>query len=172
MGGIQDLLRELAVARDAATREEPRELHLIRQGYVKTGAGTYGQWFSTYHDIHHDLRWFTERVFPLLLQAARGRVFSLVELRALTRLMIGRRMDFIGWLGLELFAHHTDRLLDSLEEIESVQEFEQCILALHLYADRLYAWTTHYYPWGAIGLFPLRSKEELVRDLHVLTSAQ
>lgn len=167
---VADLLDGLSRALVASTRSEPRELTSIRNGLARTDAGTYGQWFSAFHDIHHDLRWFVERVFPMLLTASTSGRFSLDELRKLTRLMIGRRMDFVSWLGLETFARYTDRLQELLPRIETVEDFRRCVLALHLYADRLFAWTTHYYPWGAVGLFPPRSEDDLRATLELARS--
>jgi hypothetical protein len=164
---VEALVRDIERALQGIWLHEPEELARVRQGILDNDAGTYGQWFSAYHDIHHELRWFSEHALPMLIQATINPKFTVRQGKDLARRLIAPRMDFLGWLGQRSFPDFANRYLALADSISSATQLQRVLIALEKYAHRLLGWTTHFYPWGAAGLFPAQTESDMqsLRDL-------
>jgi hypothetical protein len=70
-------------------------------------------------------------------------------------------LRYSGYITLDAFDREFIRIMDTFE---SKEEFVDCYKAFLKYANKLGAWSYHYYPWEIMVLFPQKSKD-MVEEL-------
>lgn len=150
--------------------DEPRDVRRLRRGELSTEAGTGGQFFSTFDAANHELRGFAEHGLPPLIACTTAGGFSLQHCVKLARLVVGRRMDFAGWIGLEEFARLATEVTEVIDEARTLDEFRTLFVAFLQYTHKLHFWTTHYFPWGVGALFPHREPAPWLERLNTLVT--
>ncbi len=150
---------------DAETRriwlQEPDEVKKLRLGLVESGAGSYGQYFTTFDFAHHEVRTFGCTSLYGILKVADVPGFSLDQLKAMLRIFAPVSAEFIGYCGLETVWAFTKRTLDLLDTLDSSEEFIELVASLARYVNKIMSWTHHYFPWGIGVLFPQKTAEDI-----------
>lgn len=125
--------------------EEPLELRLLRTGTLEDRAGSYGQYFGTWDIAAGMLRDFSMYTLYPLLRIVRAK--QATHLPALIEEMFEPYTNYLGYSGmptLERFSLGLRGLATSADD----QEIERGLDAYFRYANRLYSWVYHYFPWG------------------------
>jgi len=144
--------------------EEPDELKELRLGVLKNKAGSYGQYFTTLDFANGMIRDFSMyTMYPILKLALNPRI-SLDQLKEIVMAFHPMYTDYLrysGYITLDAFDREFIRIMDTFE---SKEEFVDCYKAFLKYANKLGAWSYHYYPWEIMVLFPQKSKD-MVEEL-------
>ncbi len=164
----KELKKEIEAETERIRLQEPDEVKKIRLGLIESGAGSYGQYFTTYDFVHHEVRAFGCYNLYGILKAAELPGFTLDQLKALLRIYAPVSAEFIGYCGLQTIWDFTKRTLDILDTIESEDDFLGLIASLTRYVNQVMSWTHHYFPWGIGVLFPQRTKEDLEDALRLV----
>jgi hypothetical protein len=167
----EKLKQEIEAETENIRLKEPDELKKIRFGLIESGAGSYGQYFTAWDFVHHEVRAFGCTSLYGILKAADMPGFTLDHLKALLRIYAPISAEFIGYCGLSTIWDFTKRTLDLLDSLESKEEFVDLVAALTRYVNQVMAWSHHYFPWGIGVLFPKRTEED-VKEMLRLTGKQ
>ena len=154
---IENFRREIEKEIENIWMEEPEEVRRIRQGYIESGAGSYGQYFSTLVFVDGEIRALGYLCYSTLLRMIDDPQYELYHLRQLARSLLPVCAEFLGYTGLKKVWEFTKRFLDMLDEIDNKADFKDIVRSLTLYAIRLHGWVHFYFPWGLGTYFPLQS---------------
>jgi hypothetical protein len=154
-------VRQLGARLDAATaamlKHAPADVDALAGGDLATDAGTGGQFFTTFDAVNHEVRWFAEHAIPMLIRTCSDHRFSLEQIRWLGDRVIGSRMAFVSWLGMNDLATLTSEVKEALPGIATREELKTLLIALERFTHRTQFWTTFLFPWGVGAVFPHRN---------------
>lgn len=135
---------------------EPDDVKRLRLGIVPSGAGSFGQYFSTMcFALTYTLTMGEHTLFGLI-KAADNEQIPLSALKILTRehLSTGFRVPmFISYVlapNAEVFA---DDILNVLESVKDRHEFKKLLGSYFTYLNILHWWLHIYFPWSLGGAF-------------------
>lgn len=134
---------------DAETRriekEEPVELQKLRTGALDDRAGSYGQYFGTWDIASGMLRDFSMyTLYPLLRIARSGQT---ANLPAIIEELFEPYTNYLGYSGMPTLERFSLGLR-SLGKSADAMDIERGLCAYFRYANRLYSWVYHYFPWN------------------------
>lgn len=141
--------------------EEPDEIKKLRFGIVPTKAGTYGQYFTTLIWGSAEVRCLGYISLYNLIRASEGEAFTLEQCKKLARLFIPTTSNFLGYCALPTVGRLADDLLESLETLQTKDNYRELMMAFWTYVNRMQMWVHHIFPWGLALNFPQRTFEEI-----------
>lgn len=141
---------------------EPDEVKKIFQyGLIESGAGSYGQYFSTMVFAEGDCRALTYYNVNNLLFLFDDPLFTLEHLKKLFRLYVPLSAEFLGYCGFKKLWEFAKSILEVLDTVDSKVELKELLTSLAIYVSNLHTWVHHRFPWGIGALFPRKSPEEI-----------
>ncbi|MBS1677176.1 MAG: hypothetical protein JST08_07305 [Actinobacteria bacterium] len=162
MSKIDDLCADLRAETDKIWLDEPDEIRAMRLGIFESDAGSYGQYFSNLVFVNGDMRALSTWITPaIVLRAASDDRFTLDQCKdvfAWTNLV---NVDFLAYCGFVKFGEFIHRIVDAFDEISSKEEFDRVLAEWYAYANRMYLWVHHSFPWGLGTAYPKPSAEDL-----------
>jgi hypothetical protein len=148
--------------------EEPLELKKLRMGIIDSGAGTYGQYFSTLVFAEGDIRALGAYCAGGLAKCAALESITLQQLKDMVEIFLPVSANFLGYCGMKSVWGFTQDIMEVLPTIETKEQFRELLIAFARYALMLHIWVNNYFPWELGLFFPQRDKEytkELLRLL-------
>lgn len=161
MKEAKELVMEIRQEIDRIWTEEPLELRKIRLGFIDSGAGSYGQYFSTLVFVDGEVRALGYLCLGSLVQLSDDPVFDLDRLKKMAFALLPVCAEFLGYCGLEELWGFHKRFLALLEEEITREDFKELVRALSLYVNRLHGWIHFYFPWGLGTQFRLKTRQEI-----------
>jgi hypothetical protein len=125
----------------------PKDLLDIHRGKIKSGAGSYDQYFSTMVFVNGEVRQLGYNAFGGLLKSFSNPRISLQTAKELPQPFTEIAAGFLGYCGLEKLNEFTQRALVLNKKARSKNELTQLYNALCIYTNRLHGWSLHYFPW-------------------------
>lgn len=125
----------------------PTELVAIHEGKIRSGAGSYNQYFSTMLFVNGEVRTLGYLALGGLLKACANSKVSLSSLRELIIPFTRTCAGFLGYCGLETLNKFIEQGTELAQTLKTKEEFMYLIGALTLYVNRLHGWSLHYFPW-------------------------
>lgn len=125
--------------------EEPVELQKLRTGALDDRAGSYGQYFGTWDIASGMLRDFSMYTLYPLLRIARAQ--QVADLQPFIEELFEPYTNYLGYSGMPTLERFSLGLR-SLAKSADKGEIEVGLCAYFRYANRLYSWVYHYFPWG------------------------
>lgn len=158
-------LVELKEMMDAETKkiwaEEPDELKKIRMGYIENQAGSYGQYWTTWDFAKGMMRDYSMYTIYPMLKCALSPEFNLEQCKKMFLIFDPPYSEYLGYSGYRTLEKLAKRFKESLNLLETKEDFIEIITAFLKYANKYEAWCYHYFPWE-IGLaFKQKTKEEI-----------
>lgn len=141
--------------------EEPEEVRKIFAGVIDSGAGSYGQYFTTLVFMDGEVRALGYLVYTGILRAIDDPDFDLGQIRKLSNMLVPVCAEFLGYCGLTKVWEFSRRYLDLIDKIESREELRGLVRSLMLYVNRMHGWVHFRFPWGFGTQFRQRSIEEV-----------
>ncbi|MBS1890381.1 MAG: hypothetical protein JST59_03755, partial [Actinobacteria bacterium] len=134
----------------------------MRLGIFESDAGSYGQYFSNLVFVNGDMRALSTWITPaIVLRAASDDRFTLDQCKdvfAWTNLV---NVDFLAYCVFVKFGEFIHRIVDGFDEISSKEEFDRVLAEWYAYANRMYLWVHHSFPWGLGTAYPKPTAEDL-----------
>jgi len=162
--GWQELEARIRERTEAIWLEEPKDLRRLRNGVVDSGAGSYGQYFTTLLFAQSEVRGLCFNACTNILMLAQDESFSLDQLKKMARAHFTARVGFLNYVGLHELGTLFNEYFDLFDEIDSREAFVGLTGALKTYGVRLHLWTEHVFPWG-LGVHLQQQTEEHVAEL-------
>lgn len=148
--------------------KEPDEVKKIRMGIIDSGAGAYGQYFTTLMFVDGESRALGYLALGSIYNAVRDPVFEFTHIYKLSRLLLPVCGEFLGYCGLNKLWEFVRRYLEIMEKIDSREELKALVGSLMVYANRTYGWFRFMGPWGLGTQFRIKTREE-VQELQRLS---
>lgn len=161
----QDVEREI----ERIWLEEPEEIKKLRLGFIDSGAGSYGQYFTTFVFVDGEIRALGYLCYTGILNAINDPDFDLKQIQKMARIFIPVCSHFLGYCGLEKVWEFSQRFLDLTERAEKKDDLNKVVRTLVLYMNRMHGWIHFYLPWATGAHCRLKTKEETM-DLKSLTA--
>lgn len=150
---------ELTAALEAETEkiwlEEPDEIRAMRLGVFTSDAGSYGQYFSNLVFVNGDMRALSTWITPaVVVRALDSDDYSLDQCKELFSWVNLVNVDFLAYCGFVTFGEFVHRIVAVFDQIDTKTELSQLLGAWYAYANRLYLWVHHSFPWGLGTAYP------------------
>ena len=158
---LEDLRREIAEEVDRIWLDEPDEVRKFRLGVIDSGAGSYGQYFTTLVFADGEVRALGYLCYTTILNAVKDPDFGLEHVRKLAKMLVPVCAEFLGYCGLTKIWDFSRRFLELIERVESKEELEDVVRSLVLYVNRIHGWMHFYFPWGLGSQYRQRTKEDI-----------
>ena len=161
MKQVDEMVSEIRQETDRIWMEEPLELRKIRLGFIDSGAGSYGQYFTTLVFVDGEVRALGYLCLGSLVQLCEDSSLDISHLKTMASTLLPVCAEFLGYCGLEKLWDFHKRFLALLEEDITREDFKELVRALALYVNRLHGWIHFYFPWGLGSEFRLKTKQEI-----------
>jgi len=138
-------------------------LKIFHYGIIDSGAGSYGQYFTTMVFAEGDCRALAFYNANNLLIIAEEESFTLEHLKIMARLYLPLGSEFLGYCGLEKIWKFTQDVLGALDTLTTKDDYKELINALNTYVAVVHGWIHHYFPWNIGELFPQKKKEDILK---------
>ena len=140
--------------------KEPDDVARMRLGIIPSGAGAYGQYFTTLIFCDGETRALGYLCLSNIYIAINDQDFELKHIYKLSRMLLPVCAEFLGYCGLNKLWEFVRRYLELMEQM-SREELKEVVNSLVLYANRTYGWFRFYLPWGFGTQYPFRTKEDV-----------
>lgn len=145
---------------EAIWLEEPIDLIRIRHGVIDSGAGTYGQVFTTLLFGQSELRGVAFYATTAVLKLAQDESFSLEQLKKMATAHFAYRAGFLNYVGLHELGDLFLKYFSVFDQITTRDQFVSLTEAIHSYGARLHLWAEQVFPWHLGMHMHQRSKAE------------
>ncbi len=144
---MRDLINRIYDECETVWMVPPKELVNIHNGKIKSGAGSYGQYFSTMVFVNGEVRQLGYNAFGGLLKSFNNQKISLPVAKEIIRPFTEIAAGFLGYCGLEKLNQFIQEALVLSRKARSKEELIELYNALCIYTNRLHGWSLHYFPW-------------------------
>lgn len=134
--------------------DEPLDITLLKNGYIKSGAGIKEQYFTTLVMLSGEVRALGIHIFPDLLYHANNATFSLSQLIDMTKKALEIDLGVIGYFGLETFGILLKEYYENLSLIQNKEEFVMLTKVMFTMSNRYQLWMHQIFPWKLSIFFP------------------
>ena len=138
-------------------------LKIFHYGIIDSGAGSYGQYFTTMVFAEGDCRALAFYNANNLLIVAEEESFTLDHLKIMARLYLPLGSEFLGYCGLKKIWEYTQDVLGSLDSVKTKEDYKELINALNTYVAVVHGWIHHYFPWNIGEQFPQKKKSDILK---------
>jgi hypothetical protein len=142
---------------------EPEDLERLRNGVIDSGAGSYGQVFTTLLFAQSELRGLAYYATTAVLRLAQDESFSLDHLKKIANAHFSYRAGFLNYVGLHELGDLYQKYFALLDQLPDREAFIRLTEAMHHYGARLHLWAEHVFPWGLGIHMQQKTKEEAER---------
>lgn len=136
-------------------------LAIYKYGIVASDAGSFGQYFTTMVFVEGDCRALAYYNANNLIVVAENDSFDLEALKFMTRLYLPVSAEFLGYCGLKNVWRFCKEILDTLDTLDSKEDYKALINSYNLYIACVHTWIHHYFPWNIGALFPKKKPDEV-----------
>jgi len=146
--------------------DEIKRFHYRIMIHSDAGKHSYNQYFGHWTHAYDAYMRFTECV-GYLQQVSGDPEFDLKHLKKLFHIMLGgtRGAFFAEYAGQKLVAKYMIETADSLDTVQTKEEFVELLEAFGVFANRLYWWFHWYFPWGVGASLCQRLSLEDVKEM-------
>jgi hypothetical protein len=168
---LDELIQSIVDATDRIWLDEPPEIRRFREGIFESGAGSYGYAFPNMVFVNGDMRALSTWITPnAVMKALRDDLFTLEHCQRLFAWLNMVNVDFLAYCGFVEMARFCHAIVDHFDEMTSKHDFERVLQVWYAYANRMYLWVHHMFPWAAGATIRTRDRSE-IGELGVLSDA-
>ncbi len=150
--------------------EEPKEVKKLRMGFIDSGAGSYGQYFTTMVFADGEVRALGYLVYTGILRAIDDPDFDLDHIRKLSRMLVPVCSEFLGYSGFNKVWDFSRRYLELVDKMDNRDELRGVVRSLVLYVNRMHGWIHFYFPWGLGTQFRQKTKKDAEELKRLMTT--
>jgi len=163
-GNWRDAKSEIERQIDRVWLNEPEEIQKIRWGVIDSGAGSGQQSFSVLVHLEAYLMLVGADVMYRFLKVSQYPDVELQTLTRMTREFLSATFnvfEFLTDLGLTNMHEIGQAYADSLDTLETKDEYVQLTGAMMTYVIRMHRWVHFIFPWNLGVAFPHRTPSEV-----------
>lgn len=144
----QELERHIQERTQAIWLTEPDDLVRLRNGVIDSGAGSYGEVFTTLLFAQSEVRGLAYYATTAILNLAQDPSFTLDQLKKMARAHFSYRAGFLNYVGLHELGDLYQLYFAVLDGLPNRDAFVRLTQAIKSYGARMHLWTEHVFPWG------------------------
>ena len=160
---VQALVARIHEETERVWIRPPREIEDLHRGVVRSGAGSYAQYFSTLVFLNGETRPLGYCALNGLVRLSQSDSFSLDALREMTPNFVRTPAEFLGYCGLSTLWDLVQETLEALPLLQTKAQYHALVGTLALYANVLNTWNLQYFPWHHGAEYPAHATRERVR---------
>ena len=145
---MEALKQDIESETDRIWMEEPEEIKKLRMGFIDSGAGSYGQYFTTLVFVDGEVRALGYLCYTGILNAIDDPNFELSHIQKLANILLPVCSEFLGYCGLKKVSEFSQRFLDLMNRVETKDGLHELVRSLVLYVNRMHGWIHFYLPWS------------------------
>jgi hypothetical protein len=169
---IQQIIKEIKEETDRIWLEEPIEVKRLRKGIQPGKAGSYKQNFGNLVFCNGDMRALATWITPnLMVKSLHSPDFTLDQCKKLFSWINILNIDFLAYCGFVKMGRFIHDIVDSYENIQTKEEFFDVLKAWYAYANRMYFWVHHKFPWSLGDYLPCIDEED-IKELNSLLDSR
>ncbi len=161
MKEVERLKREIDAEIKRIWLEEPEEIKKMSMGIIDSGAGSYGQYFTTLVFADGEVRALGYLCLTTILQTIDDPHFDMDHIRKLSKTLIPVCAEFLGYCGLTTLWEYNRRFLELVDKVDDRRELRGLVRSLILYVNRIHGWMHFRFPWGFGTQFRQKTKEHM-----------
>ncbi len=161
----RELKKEIDKETARIWREEPDELKKLRLGIIDNDAGSYGQYFTTWDFANGMVRDYSMYTLYPLLRLSLDSSFALEHCKKMFKVLDPQYTVYLGYSGYRTLDRFGREFQAAMETMTKKDEFVQLLTSLLRYANKLAAWSYHYFPWSLGVLFPQDRAAEIAAQM-------
>jgi len=150
----KSLQQQIDTETERIWRQEPEEHRKLRLGVIDNAAGSYGQYFTTWDFANGMIRDYSMYTLYPLLRLSLDASFSLEHLKKMFKVFDPQYTVYLGYSGFRTLEEFGRSFLEAMETMSTRDDFIALLTSLLKYANKLAAWSFHYFPWAIGALFP------------------
>ncbi|EST53923.1 hypothetical protein T458_21290 [Brevibacillus panacihumi W25] len=156
---IEDFLTELEKEIEEIWVNEPEDIYALKKGYLPSGAGIYGQYYSVLVMLGGEMRALGIHIFADLIAFSQDPEFDLKHLQTMAKRMLKIDVGVISYFGLARYGRYLSRYHELIEDMESKEEFARVTKSMFTYTNRYQMWLHQIFPWGVSQFFKQQTPE-------------
>ena len=141
--------------------QEPRDIYLLKNGYLPSGAGLKDQYFTPMVQLAGEVRGLGINIFPRLLSYCQNGQFSLGQIKLMCEDFLRTDCGVVGYFGLREFGDILCEFRDLIPEIDSLEDMAAILQEMFTLTNRYSLWMHQIFPWYLYVSFPKKHKEEI-----------
>lgn len=145
---INALKAEVNKEVEAIWLNEPIEIKKLRHGYIDSGAGSYGQYFTTFVFADGEVRALGYLCLTTIQTFIGDDDFSLPQIRKAAKNLLTVCGEYLNYSGFQKIWDFVSRFMSILDRAESKEGLYELASALTLYVNRMHGWLHFYFPWS------------------------
>ncbi|WP_394266892.1 hypothetical protein [Anaerotignum sp.] len=165
---MTELQREIEKHIDEIWVDEPLDITLLKNGYVRSGAGIKEQYFTTLVMLSGEVRALGIHIFPDLLHHAKKETFSLSQLSDMTKRALEIDLGVIGYFGLETLGGLLKKYYEALPFMQNKEEYVKLTKEMFTMTNRYQLWMHQIFPWKLSIFFPKADTQRLQEFLKLV----
>lgn len=146
-GELNKLLYEILEETQKIWTKPPQEIVDLHSGKIRSGAGSYNQYFSTMVFANGEIRHLGYNALGGLVKTSQNPKIKLKQLKEMTKNFTFTPAEFLGYCGLNKIWNFVDRTLNIVDTIKTKKEYYNLVSTLATYVNRINGWSLHYFPW-------------------------
>jgi hypothetical protein len=144
---VQALISRIQDETESVWLDPPQEIDDLHRGIVRSGAGSYSQYYSTLVFLNGETRPLGYSALNGLVRLSQSQNLSLSVLREITPNFVRTPAEFLGYCGLNTLWSFVQDTFDVLPLLQTKEQFQALIGSLALYANVMNTWNLQYFPW-------------------------
>lgn len=145
---LADVVATVRARTEAIATKEPEEIKAFRTGTLDNKAGSYGQYFGTWDIAAGMMRDYSMYTYYPLVQIIENEAISLEQFKFVLDSFDHPYSNYLRYSGFPEMGHLAFALREHFPKAKSRAEAVEAIRAFCAYANKLAAWSFHYFPWG------------------------
>lgn len=165
---IKEIIKEIKEEADKIWLNEPIEVKRLMKGIHPGGAGSYKQNLGNLVFCNGDMRALATWITPnLIIKSLHSPDFTLEQCKKLFAWINILNIDFLAYCGFVKMGRFVHDIVDSYDNIQTKEDFFEVLKVWYVYANRMYFWIHHKFPWS-LGEFLPCIDEQDVKELSSL----
>ena len=159
---IEAIVREIRQETEKIWLDEPIEVRRLVKGIHPSKAGSYKQNLGNMVFCNGDLRALATWITPnLMIKALNSPDFTLEQCKSLFSWINMLNIDFLAYCGFIKMGRFVHDIIDSYDHIKTKESFLEILRAWYAYANRIYFWIHHMFPWSLGDFLPCIDEQDV-----------
>lgn len=160
---IEEFIITIEEEIDRIWLNEPEDVYALKKGYLPSGAGIYGQYYTVLVMLGGEMRALGIHIFADLLEFSKQPEFELHHLQAMAKRMLKIDCGVISYFGLPMYGKHLNQFYRLIDEIKNKEDFAQTVKVMFTYTNRYQMWLHQIFPWN-VSMFFKQQSPDTFRD--------
>ena len=167
MNTLEELHEAIRDEIDGIWTKEPEDIRALRRGFMPSGAGVYGQYFTVLVMLGSEMRSLAIHTFSGLVSFVDSERFNLEQLKYMTKEQLRVTSGVLEYFGLRRFGDILNAFLKHLDAVENLSELRELLQDMFTLTNRYQMWLYQTFPWHLSVFFPKKTIGDVNLDMTI-----